>query len=93
MQILLKSPARFTQIYYQIYSILLPDLLKSVYKFTQFSLFSQRKVRKIQGFSPNKSFVTGNNNTMVNERLPRKTKPLHRNAVKDRGTDAGETTM
>ena len=35
MQILLKSPARFTQIYYQIYSILLPDLLKSTARFTQ----------------------------------------------------------
>lgn len=36
MQILLKSPARFTQIYYQIYSNLLTDLLKSNARFAQF---------------------------------------------------------
>ncbi|RKV78045.1 MAG: hypothetical protein D8H91_09655, partial [Alloprevotella sp.] len=72
---LLKSVAGFTQIYYQIYSNLLPDLLNSVYKFTQFPLFLQRKVRKIQGFSSNKYFVIGNNNTMVNERCPTKQNP------------------
>ena len=35
LQILLKSIARFTQIYYRIYSNLLPDLLKSITIFTQ----------------------------------------------------------
>ena len=35
LQILLKSIARFTQIYYRIYSNLLPDLLKSITRFTQ----------------------------------------------------------
>lgn len=75
LPVLLKSIDGFTQIYYRIYSNLLPDLLNSVYKFTQFSLFLQRKVRKIQGISPNKSFVTGNNNSMINERCPTKQNP------------------
>ena len=44
----LRASPRFTQIYCQIYSNLLPDLLKSAYKFTQFSLFLQTKVRKSQ---------------------------------------------
>ena len=86
---LLKSIAGFTQIYYRIYSNLLLDLLKSITGFTQFScqIYSNLRTNLL-----NSPYSCKQKSVKVN-RLPRKTKPLHRNSVKDRDTNAGETTM